>query len=67
MKYKKLSKQIEEHFKDLQVAKITEQDKKNKSIFDSVKDIFDKGVLSLVIKDTSKELFKFLLKDNLSS
>lgn len=53
-KFLELSMQIEEHFKDLQVAKITEQDKKNKSIFDSVKDIFDKGVLSLVIKDTSK-------------
>ncbi len=49
-----VSMQLEEYFKDLQVAKITEKDKQNKSIFDSAKDIFDKGVLSLVIKDTSK-------------
>lgn len=48
-----LSMQIEEYIKDLQVAKITEKDKQNKSIFDSAKDFFDKGVLSLVIKDTS--------------
>lgn len=49
----KLSMQTEELLKDLQVAKITEKDKKNKSIFDSAKDFFEKGVLSLVIKDTS--------------
>lgn len=49
----KLSMQTEEFLKDLQVAKITEKDKKNKSIFDSAKDFFEKGVLSLVIKDTS--------------
>ena len=48
-----VSMQIEELLKDLQVAMITEKDKQNKSIFDSAKDIFDKSVLSLVIKDTS--------------
>lgn len=48
-----VSTQIEELLKDLQVAMITEKDKQNKSIFDSAKDIFDKSVLSLVIKDTS--------------
>ena len=48
-----VSAQIEELLKDLQVAMITEKDKQNKSIFDSAKDIFDKSVLSLVIKDTS--------------
>lgn len=48
-----LSEQIEEYYKGLQVSKITEKDKHNKSIFDSAKDFFDKGVLSLVIEDTS--------------
>ncbi len=49
-----LSMQIEEYFKDLQVTKITAQDKKNKSIFDSAKEFYEKGILSLVIKNTSK-------------
>lgn len=47
------SMQFEELCRDLQVAKITEKDKQNKSIFDSAKDFLDKGILSLVIKDTS--------------
>ena len=53
-KFIETSQVIEELFKNLQVSKITEQDKKNKSIFDSARDFLDKGVLSLVIKDTSK-------------
>ncbi len=53
-KFVQVSMQIEEYLRGLQVAKITEKDKQNKSIFDSAKDIFDKGVLSLVVKDTSK-------------
>ena len=53
-KFLYVTSQLEEYFRDLQIAKITEKDKHNKSIFDSVRDIFDKGVLSLVIKDTSK-------------
>ena len=52
-KFIQVSMQLEEYFRDLQVAKITDKDKKNKSIFDSAKDFLDKGVLSLVIKDTS--------------
>ena len=48
-----VSMQIEEFLKDLKIAQITEKDKQNKSIFDSAKDIFDKGVLSLVVKDSS--------------
>ncbi|MBR2190541.1 MAG: hypothetical protein IJ883_02735, partial [Eubacterium sp.] len=53
-KFLYVTSQLEEYFRDLQIAKITEKDKHNKSIFDSVRDIFDKGVLSLVIEDTSK-------------
>ena len=51
--FEEVSMQLEEYIKDLEVAKITEKDKQNKSVFDSAKDFFDKGVLSLVIKDTS--------------
>ena len=49
-----VSSQLLEYFRDLQIAKITEKDKQNKSIFDSARDIFDKGILSLVVKDASK-------------
>ncbi|MBP5773650.1 MAG: hypothetical protein J6W35_06225 [Eubacterium sp.] len=52
-KFIRLSMQFEELCRDLQVAKITQKDKENKSIFDSAKDFLDKGILSLVIKDTS--------------
>lgn len=52
-KFIKVSMQFEELCRDLQTAKITEKDKQNKSIFDSAKDFLDKGILSLVIKDTS--------------
>ena len=40
--------------KKLKVSEVTKKDKKNNSLFKSVKELLDKGVLSLVISDKSK-------------
>ena len=49
-----IAKDIESKISSLQINEISEEDKKNKGIYESAKGLIEKGILSLVIDETDK-------------
>ena len=49
-----IAKDIESKISSLQINEISEEDKKNKGIYENAKGLIEKGILSLVIDETDK-------------
>ena len=52
-KWVDISKEIQKKIKELKVNVISEEDKKNKGIYESAKRFLERGILSMVIDDSS--------------
>lgn len=66
-KWEHIEEEIEEQVKRLTVNLPTEEDEKNKGIYESAKALLEKGILSIVIDDTSKISSASILSSNLPS
>lgn len=66
-KWERIGEEVEEQIKGLIVNISTEEDKKNKKIYEDAKKILETGILSMVIDDTSKISSASISDSNLPS
>lgn len=63
----KIGEEIEQQIKNLTVNTPTQEDEKNKNIYENAKELLEKGVLSMVIQDTSNISSSAISDSNLPS